>query len=65
VPPGDAAHVQLCRELRVTGRRRGMHRWMAIVVGVLGALVTLGSSLPWTHFAPGGHIACHPLGNTF
>lgn len=47
---GDVAPVQLRRELRVTGRRRSMHRWMAMVVCVLGALVIVGSALPWTQY---------------
>ncbi len=51
---GDVAPVQLRRELRVTGRRRSMHRWMAIGVCVLGALVIVGSALPWTHYWGGG-----------
>lgn len=31
-----------------------MHRWMAMVVSMLGALVIVGSALPWTHYWAGG-----------
>ena len=51
---GDATRVQLRRELRVTGRRRSMHRPTAMGVCVLGALVIAGSALPWTHYWAGG-----------
>lgn len=57
IPPmssGDVAPVQVHHELRVTGRRRSTHRWMAVIVCVLGALVIVGSALPWTHYWAGG-----------
>lgn len=42
------------RDLRVTGRRRHLHRWMAIALSALGAAVIVGSALPWTHHWAGG-----------
>ena len=47
-------HAQLRRGLRVTGRRRILHRWTALAISVIGALVIVGSSLPWTYYWPGG-----------
>lgn len=46
--------TQLRRDLKVVGRRQSLHRWTALAICVIGALVIVGSSLPWTYYWGGG-----------
>ena len=57
VPVDEVTLAQLPRELRVAGRRKHLHRWVALAISLTGILVIVGSSLPWTYYWQGGDTA--------